>query len=164
MKKIVVLASGNGTNLQAIIDSINNKELNCTISAVVCNVPQAKALERAQKNNITTIIPEFHAERETYDDEMGKLVSKYSPDLVVLAGWMRILTREFLKYFPNKVINLHPGLPGKIKGANAIEDAFNLFQQGNDDKVDYSGAMCHYVIEEVDAGETICSLNIPILS
>tara|TARA_Y100000389_G_C17470424_1_gene529984 strand:- start:9762 stop:11711 length:1950 start_codon:yes stop_codon:yes gene_type:complete len=170
MKKIVVLASGNGTNLQAIIDSINNKELNCTIAAVVCNIPFAKAVERAQKNNILTVIPEQHIERKKYDDEMGKLVSKYSPDLVVLAGWMRILTCEFLKYFPNKVINLHPGLPGKIKGANAIEDAFNRFQQENNDtqnglsneNVDYSGVMCHYVIEEVDAGETICSLHIPI--
>src|SRR5690606_32836200 len=82
----------------------------------------------------------------------------YAPDLIVLAGWMRILTSAFLDHFPNKVINLHPALPGEFAGINAIERAFEAYQNG---EIDHSGCMIHYVIPEVDAGPVIAQTSVP---
>lgn len=160
--KLVVLISGNGSNLQAIIDACTNKELNAEIACVVSNKENAYGLERARKANIPTLIklPKSDQERHEYDAELAQAVAIYQPDWVVLAGWMRILSLHFLKHFPNKVINLHPALPGMFPGTKAIERAFADYQAG---KIQHTGVMVHLVPDEdIDCGPILGEVNVPI--
>ena len=163
--KIAVLLSGSGTNLQRIIDDIKNNTLkNCEICVVVSNKITAYGLMRAKKQNLITSYFPFLKEKEErsgYDKLLAFNVLSFNPDIVVLAGWMHILSDVFLQYFPH-IINLHPALPGKFPGANAIEDAYNSSRIWYDKQADYkekmdfkTGAMCHKVIEEIDAGEVL---------
>lgn len=164
--RLVVLISGGGSNLQAIIDAIQNQHLNAEIVLVVSNRKNAYGLERAQSAGIETrYIPlkpykTAGKTREEYDADLAALVQGYSPDLIVLAGWMHILTSPFLEAFPNQVINLHPALPGSFPGTHAIERAYEAYQAG---EIERSGIMVHYVIPEVDAGEVIIKAEVPIL-
>lgn len=166
MKRLVVLVSGSGTNLQAIIDANEAGELNASIELVVSNRKQAYALERSQNANIPTLYFPFKAYREVgktrqqYDANLAEKIQNYQPDLIVLAGWLHIFTPEFLGQFPRKVINLHPALPGQFAGTHAIERAFAAYQDG---EIAESGCMMHYVIPEVDAGEVIQQTVVPIL-
>ena len=160
---IVVLISGNGTNLQAIIDAIHSKIINAKITCVISNKENVYGLTRAQKNNISTDVCLFNQNeisRKKYDTSLANVILNMNkvPDLIVLAGWMHIFTNEFLKHFPN-IINLHPALPGKIPGKGAIEKAFQLYQQG---KIEYTGVMVHHVIPQVDEGKVIYYQKIPI--
>ncbi|KAK5579070.1 hypothetical protein RB653_008749 [Dictyostelium firmibasis] len=172
---ICVLISGNGTNLQAIIDAIESKYLNVSINVVISNKETAFGLERAKKASIETRIfslqkylkeDPINNTRSTYGIELAKIIREYtSIDLIVLAGWMIILPASFLKEFTDNqptidIINLHPALPGQYPGAHAIERAFNDFKEN---KIKHSGIMIHKVIEEVDAGEVILTKEIPIL-
>lgn len=164
-KRIVVMISGGGTNLQALMDAIADGNIkNAEIVAVVSNKVSAYGLTRAQNAGIETCVfsakPHTDAgkSREDYDTDLAEKVTTYQPDLIVLAGWMRILTPAFLNHFPNKVINLHPALPGQFAGINAIERAFEAFQNG---EIDHSGCMVHYVIPEVDAGPVIADVIVP---
>ncbi|MEQ8674332.1 MAG: phosphoribosylglycinamide formyltransferase [Aggregatilineales bacterium] len=164
-KRIVVMISGGGTNLQALIDAIADETIkNAEIVAVISNKASAYGLTRAQDAGIEASV--FSAKpytdagksREAYDADLAEKVTTYAPDLIVLAGWMRILTPAFLSHFPNKVINLHPALPGQFAGINAIERAFEAYQNG---EIDHSGCMVHYVIPEVDAGPVIADVIVP---
>ncbi|EGC31858.1 phosphoribosylglycinamide formyltransferase [Dictyostelium purpureum] len=171
--KICVLISGNGTNLQAIIDSIENKYLeNVKIEVVISNKETAYGLERAKKASIQTRVFSLQSylskssehTRSTYGTELAKIIREYNVDLIVLAGWMIILPASFLKEFSDNkptldIINLHPALPGQYPGAHAIERAYNDFK---DNKITHSGLMIHKVIEEVDAGEVLLTSEIPI--
>lgn len=160
MKNIVILASGNGSNYQFISDSISNLNLPINIIAVLCNNPKAGIIEKAKANSHHLIIKEQgKMTREMYDLELVSEILNLGQrvDLVVLAGWMRILSKNFISAFKN-IINLHPALPGKFPGANAIEEAFN-----NRLKINSTGVMVHRVIEEVDAGEVIDYVEFPIL-
>ena len=125
--KIAVLLSGRGTNLQRIIDDIENNTLkNCEICVVVSNKDTAYGLQRAKYQNIqTSYFPfiEDKEERSEYDKMLAYNTLFYKPDIVVLAGWTHILSNNFLQHFPH-IINLHPALPGQFPGANAIEDAY----------------------------------------
>jgi formyltetrahydrofolate-dependent phosphoribosylglycinamide formyltransferase len=163
--KIAVLLSGSGTNLQRIIDDIENNTLkNCEICVVVSNKLTAYGLMRAKKQNlITTYFPflKEKEERRGYDKLLAFNVLSFNPDIVVLAGWTHILSDVFLQYFPH-IINIHPALPGEFPGAKAIEDAYKSSrkwyskQDGSYKKIDFkTGAMCHKVIEEIDAGEVL---------
>tara|TARA_B100001123_G_C15304856_1_gene1022282 strand:+ start:125 stop:2089 length:1965 start_codon:yes stop_codon:yes gene_type:complete len=159
---LIVFISGNGSNLQAIIDSIHNKIVqNIQISLVVCNNKNAYGLKRATEAGIPTYVDEFDKENETratYDDRLLQVVNDYSPTMIVLAGWMHIFTKTFLNN-PYRMINLHPALPGTFPGKNAIEDAFEAFQKGN---ICETGVMVHEVVEEIDAGKVIDSIKVPI--
>ncbi|KAJ3360007.1 hypothetical protein GGF32_008805 [Allomyces javanicus] len=170
--RMVVLISGNGSNLQALIDATQPGHLlaaaNCEIVLVVSNKPGAFGLTRATNANIATLTyppTKFRkaikgaAWRAAYDAEVGDLVAAAKPDIVVLAGWMHILTPAFLDRLPGKVINLHPALPGEFDGAHAIERAFQAFQEG---KITRTGIMVHHVIPEVDRGEVIVKREVPI--
>jgi formyltetrahydrofolate-dependent phosphoribosylglycinamide formyltransferase len=161
---LVVLISGSGTNLQAIIDSIESKSLNAKIALVVSNRKAAYGLVRAEQHGIPThyfpLKPYTDAgkTREAYDADLATILDGYNPILVVLAGWMQVFTPVFLNHFPNKVINLHPALPGAYAGTHAIERAFEAFQKG---EITESGCMIHYVIPEVDAGKVITTAVVP---
>jgi formyltetrahydrofolate-dependent phosphoribosylglycinamide formyltransferase len=165
--RLVVLISGSGTNLQAIIDAIKAKHLKAEIVAVVSNRKAAFGLSRAEQAGIETLYfplkpyTDAGKSREDYDADLAEKLKAYKPDLIVLAGWMHIVSPVFLEAFPNRVINLHPALPNEFAGTNAIERAYEAAQKG---EIRRSGIMVHYVIPEVDAGEVIIQAEVPILA
>ncbi|NCX24446.1 MAG: phosphoribosylglycinamide formyltransferase [Proteobacteria bacterium] len=150
MKKIIVLISGSGSNLQAIIDDCNAKRIDAEIACVISNNPNAFGLERAKLAGIKTIVinhKEF-VSRELFDNELYILLKKHNPDLIVLAGFMRILTKKITENFYGKLINIHPSLLPKYPGLNTHEKAIK-----NNDKV--HGVSIHYVSSELDDGPLI---------
>ncbi len=165
MKRLAVLISGNGSNLQALIDHIESGDLAAEISVVVSNRPEAFGLQRAARAGIPTevmTLGEIEAgggDRTAYNTELAALVQSYSPDLVVLAGWMLILSSDFLSRFAGNVINLHPALPGAFPGTDAIARAHAAFHRG---EIKHTGVMVHRVIPEVDAGTVIVKEPVPI--
>ena len=128
MRNIVVFVSGKGTNLEAIINAIQDKVLNAKIVAVISNNADANALTIAKAHSIpsTCITYDKNQSREEYDSLLVDEVQKYCPDLIVLAGWMRLFTNNFLERFSD-IINLHPALPGTFPGSTAIKDAYKAF-------------------------------------
>lgn len=162
MQKLVVLISGNGSNLQAIIDACASKKLSAEIITVISNKADAFGLERARKAHIPTITKTKLAtqSREQYDTELAQEILKLRPDWIVLAGWMRILSNNFIKHFPEKIINLHPALPGAFPGTQAIERAFTAYQQGD---IQHTGVMVHLVPDEgIDCGPVLAEKIVPI--
>ena len=160
--RLVVLVSGNGSNLQAIIDSIKSKKLNAEISLVISNHSTAFALQRAKNAGIPVRILQKNKDisREQYDAHLASLVGDAQPDLIILAGWMRILSLAFLSHFPGKVLNLHPALPGMFPGVHSIERAFESFKAG---EIKNTGIMVHLVPDEgVDNGPVLRVEEIPI--
>ncbi|MCB8943313.1 MAG: phosphoribosylglycinamide formyltransferase [Ardenticatenaceae bacterium] len=166
LPRIVVMVSGSGSNLQAIMEAVGGEEITAVISLVVSNRKDAYGLVRAQQANIPTLYFPFKPyreagkSREQYDADLAAEVQKAAPDLIVLAGWMHILSAAFLNQFPNRVINLHPALPGQFDGTQAIERAFAAYQQG---EIEHSGCMMHLAIPEVDAGPVVAQRLVPIL-
>jgi len=163
--RLAVFVSGSGTNLQALIDAMNSGKLDAQIVVVVANRRQAYGLVRAQQAGIPTryfpLKPYTDAgkSRAAYDADLAAEVAAYAPDLIVLAGWMHVLSPAFLEHFPHRVINLHPALPGQFAGTQAIERAFAAFQAG---EITHSGCMVHTVIPEVDAGPVIDTAVVPL--
>lgn len=150
--RIVVLLSGNGSNLQALIDACQSGSLPADIVAVISNKAEAFGLSRASRAGLKTLVVPFDKSmrRVDYDHSLAEVVASFAPDWVILAGWMRILSNAFLASFPNKVVNLHPALPGTFPGIHAIERAFQAWQEG---KIDHTGVMVHLVPDEgVDDG------------
>ena len=164
--RIAVLISGSGTNLQALIDATHSDVLAADIVLVVSNRKAAYGLERARTAGIPTLYfplkPYKTAgkNRTAYDGDLAAAVARAAPDLIVLAGWMHILSPAFLDRFPQRVINLHPALPGQFAGTHAIERAFEACQNGD---ISHSGCMVHYAIPEVDAGAVVAQTVVPIL-
>ncbi|KAJ2453459.1 phosphoribosylglycinamide formyltransferase [Coemansia sp. RSA 2336] len=164
MKNIIVLISGSGSNLQALINAEQQGELGGHISLVVSNKKAAYGLERAANAAIPTAVrtlkqyKDAGKSREDYDRDLAEFIASHSPDLVVLAGWMHILSPAFIDRFPNKIINLHPALPGELDGAHAIERAYDEFKAGTRTR---TGVMVHYVIPEVDKGSPILIEQVP---
>lgn len=167
---IAVFISGDGTNLQRIIDDIKNNILkNCKICVVVSNKLNAYGLYRAKKQNIITSYFPFlkdKEERSGYDKLLAYSTLSYTPDIVVLAGWMHILSDNFLQHLPH-IINLHPALPGQFPGNKAIENAYKAsrewYKNKDAKKTQFmTGAMCHKVIEKIDAGEVLASESFAI--
>ena len=159
MKKssLVVLISGSGSNLQAIIDAINSQQLEAEIKAVISNQVSAKGLDRAASENITThVIDHNHyPSRELFDQAMIQVIDPLQPDLVVLAGFMRILGDEFISHYQHRLINIHPSLLPKYKGLNTHQKAID-----NKDKT--HGASVHYVGIELDSGPVVIQAEIPV--
>jgi phosphoribosylglycinamide formyltransferase-1 len=152
---LVVLVSGNGSNLQAILDACHDETLNAAVRVVISNKKDAYGLERARNAGVLALVKPVQKgqERADYDAELADIVSEYEPDLIVLAGWMRVLTMPFIGRFPNRIINLHPALPGTFAGVNAIERAYQAYQNG---EIRHTGVMVHYVPDEgVDLGPVI---------
>ncbi len=159
--RLAVLISGNGSNLQALIDAIRQRVLPAEIVTVVSNRKEAFGLQRAEKAGIPThyfpLKPyrEANRPRREYDADLAELLKSYQPDWIVLAGWMHILSNAFLQAFPYRVINLHPALPGQFPGTDAIARAFSAYQAGTIQK---TGVMVHLVPDEqVDSGPVLAS-------
>ncbi len=163
MKRLVVLVSGNGSNLQAVLDACAKGELSAQVAAVFCNRPEAFGLQRAIQAGVAAVSLPFnkplHINRAGYDALLGDLIAAFHPDLIVCAGWMRILSPEFVQRFAGKLINLHPALPGMFAGTHGIEDGYEAFQRG---EITHTGAMVHFVDEGVDTGPAILTVEVPI--
>jgi formyltetrahydrofolate-dependent phosphoribosylglycinamide formyltransferase len=164
--RLVVLISGNGTNLQALLDACQDVSLAAQVVAVVSNRRDAYGLVRAQQAGVPTAYhplkpyTDSGRTREDYDEDLAAIVSGFQPDLIVCAGWMQVLTPVFISRFADRLINLHPALPGLFPGTHAIERAFTAFQQG---EIESSGAMVHFVVPAVDAGPVLDQIVVPIL-
>ncbi len=154
---LVVLISGSGSNLQAIIDAIASKQLNAEIKAVISNKENITGLERASKANIPTHVIEHQqfSSREAFDQSMIQIIDPLKPDLVILAGFMRILSDGFIDHFHHRLINIHPSLLPKYKGLNTHQHAID-----NHDKI--HGASVHYVSHELDSGPIVIQAEVPV--
>lgn len=154
---IVVLISGSGTNLQAIIDACNAEKINGDITAVISNKPAVFGLDRAQSHNIPTHVlnhKEFE-NREDYDKGLINIIDQYQPKVVVLAGFMRILTAPFVSHYAGKLINIHPSLLPKYQGLNTHQRAIDAKDQEH-------GCSVHFVTEELDGGPVILQAKVPV--
>ncbi len=155
--RIVVLISGNGTNLQAIIDACKDSDYPGEVVGVVSNKADAFGLTRAKNNGIATIAlshKNFDS-REQFDQELVKKIEQFKPDIIVLAGFMRILTKTFVQHFQGKLLNIHPSLLPKYQGLNTHQRAID-----SGDKV--HGVSVHFVTEELDGGPVILQAKVPV--
>lgn len=162
MNRLVVLASGAGSNLQAILDACADGRLPAQVAAVVSNKAGSGALQRAADAGVPCVHVAPHAgeSRGDYDARLADIVSGFDPDWVVLAGWMRILSMSFLGWFPSMVVNLHPALPGELPGVEAVAKAWHEAQTGGRD---HTGVMIHLVPDEgVDDGPVLATAIVPI--
>ena len=167
--RILVLISGNGTNLQRLINNVhNNNTVHGEIVGVISNNKDAYGLTRAKSANIqTNVVADTFVEREItyqknrekYDLELLQVMDAYNADLIVLAGWMRILGNTLVHKYGGRMINLHPALPNSFVGANCIRDAWEEYQRGN---ITETGVMTHWVSDELDRGDCIQSIRVPI--
>ena len=155
--RLVVLISGNGSNLQAIIDEIDNHNLPAQIVAVISNKADAYGLERAKKANIEQRIlsHQNYASREQFDAALKDLVDGFQPDLVILAGFMRILSNEFVEHYLHKMMNIHPSLLPKYKGLNTHQRAIDAGDKEH-------GCSVHFVTPELDDGPVILQAIVTI--
>jgi phosphoribosylglycinamide formyltransferase-1 len=155
--RVVVLVSGSGSNLQSLIDTVHAPGGDIEIVLVVSSRPGVPALERAERAGIpTTVVALSGREREERDGELAGVVEAAAPGLVVLAGWMSILTGAFLDRFPDRVINLHPSLLPSFPGLHAIEQALAW-------GVKVTGVTVHYAEEVVDGGPPILQEPVPVM-
>ena len=162
--RLVVLISGNGSNLQAILDACASGELNANVVSVISNKVDAFGLTRAQNAGVESIYFQKleNESRNEYDARLADYVATCAPDYIILAGWMRILSSSFLSFFPNRVINLHPALPETFPGTHAIERAYDAYQCG---EIEHTGVMVHLVPDEgVDNGPVLASEIVPIFA
>lgn len=157
MKNIVVLISGNGSNLQAIIDACTQKRINATIRAVFSNKADAFGLQRAREAEIAAyaITADQFASREAFDRELMMEIDAYAPDLVVLAGYMRILSPEFVAHYQGRLLNIHPSLLPKYPGLHTHRQAL---ANGDEEH----GTSVHFVTDELDGGPVILQAKVPV--
>lgn len=154
---VVVLVSGNGSNLQAIIDHLQEKSELANIVSVISNEKDAFGLKRAETANIDAICLEHRkfASRELYDEALQLKIEDYQADLVVLAGFMRILTPKFVQRFEGMMLNIHPSLLPKYKGLNTHQKAIDAGDKEH-------GASVHFVTPELDGGPVIIQSKVPV--
>ena len=169
--RLVVLATGSGSNLQAILDACAVGRLEAEVVLVVVNRRTAYAAERAAAAGVPSVyrpmgpfreaVPDDpRRARERYDAALAAEIADVRPDLIVQAGWMHLFTSAFLDRFPGMVVNLHPALPGAFPGAHAIDDAWAAHET---DGLDHTGVMVHLVPDEgVDDGPVLSSQRVPI--
>ncbi len=155
---IVVVISGNGSNLQAIIDAQQAGQLKSNISGVVSNRPNAFGLERAQKAGIPTSIVDHtdFSDRESFEQSYIEAIDAYQPDWVILAGFMRILTPLFVRHYKGRMLNIHPSLLPKYPGLHTHQSAIDAGDSEH-------GASIHFVTEELDDGPAFLQGVVPIL-
>lgn len=157
MKNIVVLISGSGSNLQALIDACEQKRIPGTIRAVFSTKADAFGLERAREAGIPqhALAASQFASREAFDRELMHEIDAYAPDVVVLAGYMRILSAEFVQHYQGKLLNIHPSLLPKYPG-------LNTHRQALDNGDTEHGTSVHFVTEELDGGPVILQAKVPV--
>lgn len=155
--RLVVLISGTGRNLQSIISATQTGNLNADIAAVISNRPDADGLRRAKEAGIPTEILSHldYDSREAFDSKLAQLIDQYRPDLVALAGFMRILTPGFVKRYQGRMFNIHPSLLPKYQGLNTHQRALDAGDKEH-------GASIHYVTPELDGGPVVLQGRIEI--
>jgi phosphoribosylglycinamide formyltransferase 1 len=161
-RRVVVLASGSGSNLQAIIDACASGQIDGAVVHVVSDRHDAFALQRAHAAGIaaTHLARRDGESRAAYDTRLADVVEAGQADIVVLAGWMRILTMSFLSRFPERVVNIHPALPGELPGTDAVARAYEQARRGERSS---TGVMVHLVPDEgVDDGPVLGTITVPI--
>ncbi len=155
--KLVVLISGNGSNLQAIIDAIAAGEIPAEIRAVISNNPDAYGLERARRAGIPTAVVDHrdYPDRERYDQALRAVIDRYAPDLVVLAGFMRILTPAFVEHYAGRMLNIHPSLLPRYQG---LDTHRRVLEAGDA----IHGVSVHFVTPELDSGPIVLQAEVPV--
>jgi len=161
--KIACLASGDGTNLQAIIDNIESGRLEARIVAVISNVPGAGALARAQKHHIPWFVVnnKEYASRQLFDRELAAIIDRQEAQLICLCGFMRIFSPFFIDHYPGRIINIHPALLPAHGGKGFYGHKVHQAVLASGDKI--SGCTVHFVDQEVDHGPTILQRTVPVL-
>lgn len=155
--RLAVLVSGNGSNLQAILDAAEEPAYPAEVALVLSNRPQAFALERARRANVpAAVIPhQDFPTREAFEKELIKKIKEARIDLVILAGFMRVLTPFFVGQFPSRILNIHPSLLPAFPGTHAIQKAW-------DAGVDITGVTVHFVDEGTDKGPVLFQEKVPV--
>jgi len=155
--RLVVLISGNGSNLQAIIDEINSNNLPAEIVAVISNKADAYGLERAKKANIPQHFLSHldYDDRKQYDLALQSLIDQFKPDLIILAGFMRILSDEFVEHYSHKMMNIHPSLLPKYKGLNTHQRVLDAGENEH-------GCSVHFVTAALDDGPVILQATVAV--
>ncbi len=158
---IVILISGSGSNLQAIIDAAEENKLPVEIRAVISNRPDAKGLQRANRAGLRTDVID-HTQfdnRKAFDEALQRCIDNFEPRLVVLAGFMRLLTDDFVNHHLGRILNIHPSLLPAFKGLNTHARALAAFKEG---RIKEHGASVHFVTTELDGGPVIVQARVSI--
>jgi phosphoribosylglycinamide formyltransferase-1 len=153
-----ILASGSGSNMEAIAVAISNQAINAKIQVVIYNNPDAKVQERAARLGIPTVLINHrdYQSREDLDRAIIKTLQEYQVDLVIMAGWMRVVTQVLIDAFGDRILNIHPSLLPSFRGTNAIDQALNY-------GVKIAGCTVHIVSLEVDSGKILEQAAVPVL-
>lgn len=159
MKKLVVLISGNGSNLQSILDACESGRINGSLAAVFSNKASAYGLTRAQQASVPAhaLSAQDFADRDAFDRQLMQQIDAYAPDLVVLAGYMRILSPAFVAHYHNRLLNIHPSLLPKYPGLHTHRQAL-----ANGDAE--HGTSVHFVTDELDGGPIILQARVPVFA
>ncbi len=155
---LVVLVSGNGSNLQAIIDATQSGQISASIVAVISNVPEVYALERASKAGIHSEVVDhkLYKSRDDFDAALQKVMDRYTPDLVVLSGFMRLLTDSLVEHYQGRMLNIHPSLLPKFRGLNTHKRALEAGETQH-------GASVHFVTPALDSGPVVIQGVVPVV-
>lgn len=154
---LAVLASGRGSNLQSIIDHCEAGKIDAEVAVVLSDNPDAQALERAENHDIPSrcMSPDDHPNSRAYEKSMIECLDRYQVELVVMAGFMQVLTKYFVDYYANQIINIHPSLLPAFKGKNAQKQALDY-------GVKVSGCTVHFVDEKIDHGPIILQKSVSV--
>lgn len=157
--KLGIMASGNGSNFEAVIQAIQNQQLNAQIQVLIYNNPEAYVALRAEKWSVPAVLLNHcdYKSREDFDTQIVRNLRKWDVEWVIMAGWMRLVTPVLIEAFPNKIINIHPSLLPSFKGIRAVEQALST-------GVKITGCTVHLVTLEMDSGEILMQAAVPVLS
>ncbi|WP_430462875.1 phosphoribosylglycinamide formyltransferase [Thalassolituus sp. LLYu03] len=155
--RIVILISGSGSNMVAIADAVKAGDINADIAAVICNRPEVAGLQKARDRDLDTAVLDHKGftTREAFDQALMELIDSYDPDLVVLAGFMRILTPAFTAHYHGRMLNIHPSLLPKYQGLNTHQRALDAGESEH-------GVTVHFVTEELDGGPVAIQAVVPV--
>lgn len=155
--RVVVLISGSGTNLQALIDAQRSGQLPIDLVAVISNRPSVRGLERAEQAGIPALVLDHkgYTSREAFDQDLRELIDQQRPDLVVLAGFMRILTPDFARHYEGRMLNIHPSLLPKYQGLHTHQRALEAGEKEH-------GVTVHFVTAELDGGPPVVHARVPV--
>ena len=158
MKNIVILISGRGSNMEAVVRAAESDAWPARIAAVISNKPEAKGLEFAQSRGIPTAVVanKEYATRAEFDAALQETIDRFAPDLVVLAGFMRILTAPFVEHYAGRMLNIHPSLLPLFPGLGTHQQAIDAGEKEH-------GATVHFVTAELDHGPIVAQARVPVL-
>ena len=157
MVRLAVFCSGHGSNFQAILDAVRKKRLKAEVALMVCDKPGAFAIARAAKAQVPSVVvsPTLFKSRTDYEKFIARILKNQKVDLLVLAGFMRMLTPYFIRAYRNRILNIHPSLLPAFKGAHAIRDAY-------ESGASVTGVTVHLVTEKLDSGPILAQKKITV--